>query len=192
MSLPRRLLLHQIRALGDLWFWLLRRRHGVGPDDVALGYARDEVPKMVAIAFALGLETVVVGMLVPWPLIHVLDVLAVLQVLGMLATNVTRPHVAGGGWLLLRQGALFTLEVPLASVTAVRAAGKDHESHSVQLGDEEASVIMGNRTTVLVELSEPVTVRLPDGTTGTATRLRFHADDPRTAVSTLHSLVPAP
>jgi hypothetical protein len=91
----------------SLLWWVLRRRVGVGPGDVALGYSAERVPLMIAMAGVLALETAVVGLLVPWPVVHVLDACAVLQVLVVIARWVTRPHVLRPDALVLRYGTAF-------------------------------------------------------------------------------------
>jgi hypothetical protein len=67
----RRLLVHQWRTIASLWWWIRRRRRDVGPGDLALGYAREQTPMLVALAGVLCLETAIVGLLVPWPVVHV-------------------------------------------------------------------------------------------------------------------------
>ncbi|WP_158885656.1 hypothetical protein [Amycolatopsis anabasis] len=185
----RRLAVSQLRGLTDLGAWLSRRRVGLAPGDVELGYGREQVPMMLALAFVLGLETAVVGLLVPWPVVHVLDACAVLQVLGLAATAVVRPHRVGNGVLLLRNGTQFTLEVPLTSVAAVRAERKQHSGPTLRLREREFAVVVGNQTDVVVELSEPVAVVL-NGTAGEATVLRFRADEPRAAVAAIKAALP--
>jgi hypothetical protein len=188
----RRLLVHQWRTIASLWWWIRRRRQDIGPGDLALGYAREQTPMLVALAGVLCLETAIVGLLVPWPVVHVLDVLAVLQVLGIAATAVTRPHSLRDDVLILREGPLFEVHVPLASVTAVRAERKYHSGRTIQLSGQqdsadtpELSIVIGSQTDVLVTLSEPVAVVEANGTIGKAEILRFRADEPGTAVSAI-------
>jgi len=125
-----------------------------------------------------------------------LDVLAVLQVLGIAATEVTRPHYLCDIALILREGPLFEMHLPLASVMAVRAERKYHSGRTLQLtgqqdlqGKPELSIVIGNQTDVLVTLSEPVAVVEPNGTIGKAEILRFRADEPATAVSAIKAAV---
>jgi hypothetical protein len=169
----------------SLWAWLRGRRADVGPDDVAIGYARDQTPFLLAMAGLLAVETAVVGFLVPWPIVHVLDVCAVLQVLGIAANLVVHPHVVGSRVLLLREGRRFTVRVPLDAITSVRAEQRTRTGRTRQLDGEELSIAVGNQTDVLVELSRPIPVRKPDGV---ATRIRFRADDPRHAVTVIRRL----
>lgn len=160
----------------SLWPWLRRRRADVGPGELAIGYARDQKPFLFVMAGLLAVETAVVGLLVPWPLIHVLDACAVLQVLAIAANLVVHPHVLGDDTLLLREGRRFTLRVPLAAITAVRVESRTRSGRTRQLDGDELSIAVGNQTSLLIELAYPVEVRKPDGK---VTRIRFHADDPR-------------
>jgi hypothetical protein len=172
-----------------------RRRQNVGAGDLALGYARERTPVLVALAGVLCVETAVVGILVPWPVVHALDVLAVLQVLSIAATEVTRPHYLCGDVLILREGPIFEVRVPLASVLAVRTERKYHNGRTLQLVGQQDSevpqlnIVVGNQTDLLVTLSEPVTVIESNGTIGRAEIPRFRADEPETAVSAIRRAV---
>ncbi|GAB3468840.1 hypothetical protein [Actinophytocola sediminis] len=174
------------RSFAALWHWLRGRRVGVGHGDVAIGHARERTPMLLALAGVLALETAVVGLLVPWPVVHVLDAVALLQVLAIAAVEVTYPHVVGRTELVLRDGATFALRVPLAVVTAVRVQRRYHTGRARQLVDGELTVAVNNQTDVLVTLSEPIPVA-----GGEATRIRFLADDPAAAVSAIAAAVPS-
>ncbi|MER7011431.1 hypothetical protein ABT324_08395 [Saccharopolyspora sp. NPDC000359] len=170
---------------------LLRRRIGVGPGDTALGYAREQVPMMLVLACVLALETALVGLLVPWPVVHLVDVCAVLQVVVLLAVLVTRPHFVGRDRLVLRNGARFELELPLESITSVSAARKSHRGATFQFHEGELAIVVGNQTNVRVELAEPIRVTLPNGTAQEVGQVRFRADEPALAVSTIRALTAA-
>jgi hypothetical protein len=180
----KRFLRFQVRSLASLWPWVRRRRQNVGPDDIPLAYARDLLPMLIAFAGLLGVETMVVGLLVPWPIIHVLDVLAVLQVLGLAATAVTRPHYIHKDTLVLREGTHFEVRVPLAAVAAVRVAREHHNGRTVEQDGEKLTIAVGSQTNVLVTLVEP----LPGST---ARVLRFQTDEPQAAVSAIKAAIPA-
>lgn len=168
-----------------LWHWLRGHRVGVGRGDVAIGHARERTPALLALAGVLALETAVVGVLVPWPIVHVLDVVALLQVLGIAAVEVTHPHVLRREELVLREGARFALRVPLGAVVSVRVEHRSHTGPARQLAGAEVAIVVANQTDVLVTLSEPVPVL-----GGEATRIRFRADDPRAAVSAIAAAAP--
>lgn len=55
-----------------LWLWV-GRRDDLAPGDIAMGHAREQTPTLIVLAGVLALETAVVGLLVPWPFVHVLD-----------------------------------------------------------------------------------------------------------------------
>lgn len=166
----------------SLWWWLRRRRRGVGPDDVPIGYARDQTPMLIAMAGVLAVETAVVGLLVPWWFVHVLDVCALVQVLSVAGNLVVHPHVVTRDTLILREGGRFTVRVPLDTITGVRVDRRTRTGRTRRLDAGELSIAVGNQTDVLIELSHPVRIRKP---TGEATTIRFRADDPRAAVRAL-------
>ncbi|CAM3801487.1 hypothetical protein KIPE111705_25610 [Kibdelosporangium persicum] len=178
----RRLLLAQWHGLASLWWWIRRRRKGLGPSDVEIGYAREQIPMIVVLTGALTLETAVVGLLVPWWWIHVIDVLTLLQVVGIGAVMVTWPHYLTGDTLVLREGSMFELRVPLSSIGSARVHRKDHNGPTIDRTDDTLNIVIGNQTDVTLVLREPV-----DG----VTTIRFRADDPHAAVKAISTRLTA-
>ncbi|MFD4692652.1 hypothetical protein [Streptomyces sp. NPDC058463] len=194
----RRLVAHEVRALHSLWLWLLRRRHGVPAEALAVPYTGPQTAMMYGLLFVSVVETVMLALVIPWPVVHrvllVLDVYGVVLVLAMHAACVTRPHVVGeDGSLRLRYGGLFDLRIPASSVTAARVDRRYPEGRLVTLHpDGVLDLSVGSQTTVTVELTGPVRFVRPLGKTGVAHTVRFHADDPRAAVAALTRARTAP
>ncbi|MEU9036581.1 hypothetical protein AB0D45_16985 [Streptomyces sp. NPDC048352] len=192
----RQLLLHEVRAVGSLGRWALRREHGVGAGDRAAPYTGPQTAMMYGLLFVAVVETVGLAVLVPWPAVHrvvlVLDVYGVVMVLALHAACVTRPHVLrADGSLRIRYGALFDLTVPPDAVVSARVEHRFPEGRLVTLsGDGVLDLIVGGQTTVTLELNRPLDFRRPLGARGRARTVRFHADDPRALVSALRQ--PAP
>ncbi len=162
----------------SLWLWARGRRAGVGPGDVPIGYANEQLPFLIVLAGVLAVETAVVGLLVPWWWIHVVDVLAVLQVLGIAASLVTHPHVLTPDTLVLRNGGRTVLVIPRSAIVDARAERRYHDGRTEQRDDEELRLVVGNQTDVVVRLDPPV-----DG----LRRVRFRADDPRAALTSVNA-----
>lgn len=187
----RRLVAHEVRALHSLGLWVLRRRHGVPRGAVAFAYTGPQTAMMYGLLFVAVVETVMLALLVPWPVVHrillVVDVYGVVLVLSLHAACVVRPHVVGAdGSLRLRYGGLFDLRIPAASVARVRVDRRFPDGSPVRLGaDGVLDLSVGSQTTVTVELTGPVGFVRPLGKPGQAHTVRFHADDPRAAVSAL-------
>ncbi|GAA1285194.1 hypothetical protein [Saccharothrix xinjiangensis] len=169
-------------GLKGLWWWLCRRRVGVGPGDVALDYARGQVRTSLVLAGVVVVEAVAVGLLVRWPWLHVLDAVALVSVLSAAAGLVVHPHVVGHDALLLRDGGRFAVRVPLDAITSVRAHWRSHTGKPRHVDDGELVLSVGNQTDVHLELSRPLRVRRPDGL---VTRISFRAEDPDTAVTAI-------
>jgi hypothetical protein len=192
----RRLLLHELRALASLGRWVVRRRHGVCPGDLAAAYTGPQTVMTYGLLFVSVIETVGLAVLIPWPAVHrvllVLDVYGVLLVLAMHAACVTRPHVVRpDGTLRIRYGALFDLTVPPDAVASVRVDRRYPEGRLVSLSEEGVlDLIVGSQTTVTLELNRPLDFRRPLGGRASARTIRFHADDPRALVSAVRQ--PAP
>lgn len=191
-----RLLVHEVRAGASLGRWVLRRRHGVGPGDLAAAYTGPQTAMMYGFLFVSVIETVALAVLIPWPAVHrvvlVLDVYGVLLLLAMHAACVTRPHVLrADGSLRIRYGALFDLTVPPDAVASARVDRRYPEGRLVALSEDGVlDLIVGSQTTVTLELNRPLDFRRPLGARGTARTIRFHADDPRALVAALRQ--PAP
>ncbi|MEL5958500.1 hypothetical protein AADR41_27700, partial [Streptomyces sp. CLV115] len=113
----RRLAAHEVRTLHSLGLWLRGRWHGVPAGAVAVAYTGPQTAMMYGLLFVSVVETVMLALLIPWPLVHgillVLDVYGVVFVLALHASCVTRPHVVDAdGALRLRYGGLFDLRIP--------------------------------------------------------------------------------
>ncbi|MFD4029026.1 hypothetical protein ACFWVP_00400 [Streptomyces sp. NPDC058637] len=194
----RRLVAHEVRALHSLGLWLLRRRHGVPEGAVAVPYTGPQTAMMYGLVFVSLVETVMLALLIPWPVVHrvvlVVDVYGVVLLLALHAACVTRPHVVGAdGSLRLRHGGLLDLRIPASAVAGVRVDRRYPEGRSVLLHpDGVLDLSVGNQTTVTVELTGPVAFVRPMGEPGTAHTVRFHADDPRAAVAALTRVRTAP
>ncbi|MET7638711.1 hypothetical protein [Streptomyces sp. NPDC005438] len=183
-TVPRRLLVHELRLLHSLLLWVGRRRHGVGPGDHTAGYTGPQTPTLQGLLFVSVVETVALAVLIPWPLVHVvvlvLDLYGVLFLLGLHASCVVRPHlVTPDGALRVRYGALFDLWVPAEAVASVRVHRRYPSGRSLRLdADGTLDLVVGGHTTVTVELREPVECVRPLGRRQWVRRIHLHADDP--------------
>ncbi|WP_430479711.1 hypothetical protein ACQZM9_26060 [Streptomyces sp. P11-1] len=187
----RRLMVHELRALHSLGVWAVRRRHRIPEGALPFSYTEPQTGTMWAFFFASVLETVVLALVIPWPLVHlillVVGVYGTVLIVALHAACVTRPHVVGAdGSLRLRYGALFDLRVPASLITAARVERRYDAGGLVRVdGNGGLDLAVGSQTTVTVELAEPVEFVRPLGRGGSARTLRFHADDPRAAVAAL-------
>lgn len=186
-----RLVVHELRGLHSLALWVLRRRHGVPEGALHVPYTGPQTAMMYGLVFVSVVETVMLALLVPWPVVHrillVLDVYGVLMVLALHAGCATRPHVVGpDGSLRVRYGALFDLRIPAASIAAVRVERRFPQGRLVQLdADGVLDLAVGGQTTVAVRLTAPLSFARALGGRGEAVAVRFHADDPRAVVAAL-------
>ncbi|MEU6327130.1 hypothetical protein ABZ851_07570 [Streptomyces sp. NPDC047049] len=191
----RRLAAYEARWLVSLGWWVARRRIGVAPGERALKYAGAQAAFVYGLAFVCVVESVGVSVLLAdRPVAHtvmlVLDVYTVLVVLGLQAAAVTRPHVLGAETLWLRAGARRDIRIPLELIASVR-----HDLRFVREpakdGSEVVELVVGDQTSVTVELSEPVVAVGLLGRRETVRTVRFHADDPRAAVTALRARLAA-
>ncbi|MER5863302.1 hypothetical protein [Kitasatospora sp. NPDC002040] len=188
----RRLLVHELRAAASLGRWVARRKHGVRPGDHAAGYTSPQTALLYVLLCVSVIETIALAFLIPWPAVHlamlVLDVYGVLQVLGLQAACVTRPHVVGAdGSLRIRYGALFDLTVPADAIASARVDRRYPLGRLLTLSDDGVlDLIVAGQTAVTLELNHPVVFTRPLGSTGEARTIRFHADDPRALVGALY------
>ncbi|MEU1919285.1 hypothetical protein [Streptomyces albogriseolus] len=168
---------HEARLLASLALWLARRTHGTR-GGTAFGYARGEATTMFGLAFVCVVETVAMSALLgDWPTLHAvvlfLDVYTVVLVVALYAASAVRPHVVGPDGLRVRRAVRVDLRIPRELITSVRRELRmTHEP-----ADGELNLAVGSRTTVTVELAEPVAHRSFLGRTRDVRVVRFHADD---------------
>ncbi|MEU7553766.1 hypothetical protein AB0B01_15710 [Streptomyces sp. NPDC044571] len=184
----RQLLAHEGRWMRSLGLWAARRRHGVGPADTALGYARAQAPTSYGLVFVFAVETVGVSfMLAAYPVAHlvmlVLDLYTVCLVLGLHAAAVTRPHVLGPGGLRVRRGAGLDLWIPAERIESVRYDLRFPDGKKTEDGVLEVAV--ASQTSLTIELSQPVTAVSLLGRRTEVHTVRCHADDPKAAVTAI-------
>ncbi|MEV5414781.1 hypothetical protein [Streptomyces albogriseolus] len=168
---------HEARLLASLALWLARRTHGTR-GGTAFGYARGEAATMFGFAFVCVVETVAMSALLgDWPTLHAvvlfLDVYTVVLVVALYAASAVRPHVVGPDGLRVRRAVRVDLRIPRELITSVRRELRmTHEP-----ADGELNLAVGSRTTVTVELAEPVAHRSFLRRTRDVRVVRFHADD---------------
>lgn len=191
----RRLIVNELRGMTSLVRWAGRRVHGVREGDLAAAYTGPQTAMMYGLLFVSVVETVALAILIPWPLVHmillVLDVYGVLMVLALHASCVTRPHVVGAdGSLRVRWGALFDMTITGDRIGSARVERRYPDGSLIRIDEPGGTLdlIVGGQTTVRVELTEPVEFVRPMGARGTATVVRFHADDPAALVARLTHL----
>ncbi|MEU5316067.1 hypothetical protein AB0G67_04990 [Streptomyces sp. NPDC021056] len=169
---------HELRLLVSLALWVARRTHQTGHGQ-GFGYARGEGSLMFGLAFVCVIESVTMSVLLrDLPAVHtpvlVLDVYTVVLVVGMHAANVVRPHVLDTDSLRIRRAAHVDLRIPLHHITGVRRELR--ASH--QRTEGELDLAMGARTTVTLELAQPISHFTFLGRRKQIHLVRFHADEP--------------
>ncbi|WP_405612718.1 hypothetical protein [Streptomyces sp. NBC_00076] len=183
---------HELRMFVSLALWVARRSHGAGGGR-AFGYARGQGAVMSGLAFVGVVETLTMSVLLrDYPTVHgvvlVLDVYAVVLVVGLHAANVVRPHVLGPYELRVRRAVHVDLRIPLERIASVR-----RELRSVQeRTDGELDLAMGAQTSVTLELNEPVDHLTFLGRRQEVSLVRFHADDADALVQAVRQARSAP
>ncbi|MFD7704468.1 hypothetical protein [Streptomyces caelestis] len=163
--------------MASLWLWVARRKHGVG-GGTAFGYTHGQAALTYGIAFVCVVETVAMSVLLgDWPTVHAvvlfLDVYTVVLVVALHAASVVRPHVVDAGVLRVRRAAHVDLRIPVGRIASVRR--EPRMTH--QAAEGELDLAVGARTSVTVELAEPVAHVTLLGRRREIRVVRFHADD---------------
>lgn len=192
-----RLMIHEVRLYTSTLRWVTGRwRHGVREGDLAVRYASGGAALLLTFAYGSVIETLVLAVLIPWPLVReitlALDLWGVYFILGVLASFVVRPHVIGAdGSLRLCSGALLDIRIPARDIAAVRAERRSGRGRRGAVDDDGyADLTQSGQTTVTVELTQPVTFTRPLGQQARARAFRFYAADPATAVAALRARAP--
>jgi hypothetical protein len=170
--------------------WRAVRRHARtdDPDDVVLPYT-DRIAVMLWTTVGLGVvETVVVHLLVPWPALRwvllALSGYGLLWVAGLACSLRQHPHVVRADELVLRFAHLRATRVPLAGLASARRDVRTGHRHNVERLGGTLSLSVAGETSVELAFDPPVEVAVR-GRVGRYERLRFFADDPRTAARLL-------
>ncbi|WP_051570759.1 hypothetical protein [Cryptosporangium arvum] len=194
MRVVLRLVRHEAVLLTDVVRWVGRRGpRDVGPGDLPVPYAGAQAALMYGLAFAAVVETFVLALIVPWPIVHaivlVLDLWGIYFVLALQFSCTVRPHVvAADGSLRLRHGAFLEVLVPASAVASARVERRYSGAARGRVdADGVAELPTGSETTVTVELHAPVTFVRPLGRRAQARTLRFYAPDPSAVVTALRA-----
>lgn len=178
--------------MASLGLWVVRRSHGVGDADIAVGYARAQAPTAYGLVFVFAVETAGVSfMLAAYPIAHLamllLDLYTLFLVLGLHAAAVTRPHVVGPGELRVRRGARLDLRIPLERVASARHDLRFPDLNRSQ--DGVLDVAIASQTSITIVLAQPVTAVSLLGRRTEVHTVRCHADEPQTAVVAIKKLL---
>lgn len=200
LAVLRRLVWHELLLWACLFRWIARRPHGVRAGDTAAAYTGAQSVTVYGMLFVSVVETVALAYLIPWPVVHLVflavDVWGIFFVVGLQASCVVRPHVAGpDGSLRVRYGALVDIRVPAERIVSARVDRRYPTGTLLKFGEDDTDtvdLIVGGMTTVTVRLCEPVTFRRPMGRPASVRTLRLHADDPRALVAALSRRQPDP
>ncbi|WP_432056617.1 hypothetical protein [Streptomyces sp. bgisy022] len=190
----RRLTAHEVYLSTSFLRWVTRRGpHGVRDGDTAVPYASGQAAVMCGLLFVCVVETVVLALVIPWPVVHgvllVVDLWGCYVVVALHASCVVRPHVIGAdGSLRLRYGALLDIRVPAGRIASVRAVTAFPQGRFAAVSDDGAAdLAVAGLTTVTVELTEPVRFVRVLGGPAEARAFRFHAEDAASAVAVLRA-----
>jgi hypothetical protein len=176
------------------WWWVLRGRRDVRPEEPAIGYSDRFTVMLWAITCLGALELGVVHVLTArWPVVQwtlfAIGCYALLWILGFGFSLRQHPHVLRGEELMLRFGHFRTLAVPLDRLDAVRVEpATGHRSNLVLTDDVLVAAVMGD-SNVELRFRPPVPVEVR-GAVRELRRIAFYADDPRGAVRLLRATSP--
>lgn len=171
----------------SLWLLVRGRVHTESPDDVVVPYAAGRGGIYGMLVAACAIELAVVHLAVPWHrlggwawlqwLVLVLSAYAAVWILAWWAAQRTHPHLVTRQELVLRNGTLVALRVPLEDVVGAtpRRRGAEAEDRLCLGGP-------GGDTNLDVDLARPVTWRSATGRRGRQVAgVALAVDDPREA-----------
>ncbi|WP_033281893.1 hypothetical protein [Streptomyces sp. NRRL F-525] len=156
------------------------------------GYARARRAMVAGSALACVLETLTMSVLLrDWPVLHqvvpVLGLFAVASVAALHAAAVARPHRLDTQGLRLRRAARADVIVPLGHI----ASAERELRVTRRRADGELDLPVGFRTSVTLQLAEPVSHFTLLGRRREVDTVRFHADDADRVVAALQARLEA-
>jgi len=186
--LARRAWQLEVGVWASLWRFIFRRPR-VPAGATAIAYHGPVFTILIVFIVLSAVEIPIIDLIVyPWPWVRIpflaLGIWGLTWMLGFLFGFLTRPHSVGPDGLRIRQGADLEVVVPWAAVEAIRMRTETAEARSPKLtegrtpGAATLHVRVANETNLLIELDEPMTVRMPRGEVRVDT-IRCRADDPR-------------
>lgn len=189
----------ELRGYRSVWLWARRRYDGAAPGVEPVGYTRGTLAVPLAFLVAAGIETVIVHLLVPWPIVRtvllVLSLWGLVQIAGILTGRIVHPHLLTADRLVVRSGPQVIVVVERAAVR--RCVVRRRWEHTAATVDGDALYLPGpDGTCVDVLLAGPVDVRPPRflahrRVTAPVSRLSLQVDDPA-AVSAAFAAPAAP
>ena len=152
------------------------------------GYARARRAMVAGSVLACVLETLTMSVLLrDWPMLDdvvpVLGLFAVASVAALHASSVARPHLLDAQALRLRRAARADVIVPLGHIASAEAELRVARRRA----DGELDLPVGFRTSVTLQLAQPVTYFTLLGRRREVDTVRFHADDADRVVETLRT-----
>ena len=178
-----------MKFLTDPWLLLRRIRPGMGPEDLAVPYARSQGAMPYVWLGLNAVEIAALELLIPWAwLAHALTAVGVAGLwfmLGMYSGYIVRPHVLTDDRLLLRAGAWGEAEIPRALIASASRRQSFPDGYFVRALDDRLAVTVDSSANVEVRLTEPYEIALPKGERATVTAVLFQADDPAAAIEAL-------
>lgn len=185
----------ELRGYLSLWLWLRRRYDGAGPGVTPIGYTKGTMAVPLAFLVAALVETVVVHLLVPWPIVRavllVVSLWGLVQIAGILAGRIVHPHLLTADRLVVRSGHLVVADLDRRVVS--RGVARRRWEHTAPVAVGDALYLPGPDGTCLdVHLTGPVGVRPPRffthaRATAPVSRLSLQVDDPEAVVAALAS-----
>ena len=176
---------NEVRLLVSLVLAVQRRRHGVPPDGVPLGYDRALRPMALVLLGLAVVELVVIELALPWPTVRlvllVLGAYTLLFVLGMIAANSVRPHVVTPNQLRLRSGIWADVRIPMDRIATVTTRHREAPNKTLAVVGDELTMGVAGMTNVEVRLAGPTLVDA-GRRVHTVLTVRFAADDPQAAL----------
>ncbi|MFH8679368.1 hypothetical protein [Streptomyces lydicus] len=112
--------------------------------------------------------------------------------LGFCAMTARAPHVLDSDALRLRTGPLDAVTIPVSALGSVRSVHRSISGHGLRrVPDEEEAVVcsVGSTTHLVIDLKQPILVRLRKGEPVLAKRLYTAANEPAKAAHMLSSSI---
>jgi hypothetical protein len=178
------------RGVGMRSLWrAVRGKTAVQPGDVVLAYEDRSTVMLWTVSLLGVLEVVVVHVLTArWPVVQwTLSAVGVLGMVAFLAWGLSlrqMPHVIRQGRLVLRSGRTHAVEVPLATLSAVRRHVVGEHPRILAVEGGRLVLSFTGDTNVELALDPPAEVQVTSGPVAVE-RVLFYANDPQDTVRTL-------
>jgi hypothetical protein len=170
----------------------IARRPAVAAGGTGIGSHRPVLTILIIFIVLSAVEIPIIDLIVhPWPAVRIplliLGIWGLTWMIGLLCAMLMRPHAVEPDGIRVRSGLEIDVAVPWTVIASIEVDRRVDEPKRPRVTGTEYAERMQDETNILIELEQPVDIRLPGlaprGGTHSVTSIRLWADEPRAYIA---------